>query len=179
MKVKLKKSLENEAGFTLFELLVVILLVAVVGGISTIILVSSLRGSDRTNSVNKTRASGNYAITQMTKMIKYARSFDGVSQNGTDYATDCVSIAAVPAPLVVSAPSPHLGFFSRIANLIQGSVNLGKKEVSSVFSKLASLIPKFDSPKKSVIRQVFADNTVPYDGNSFVNDTTVGTIGWS
>jgi len=66
-------------GFTLFELLIVILLVAVVGGISTVILVSSLRGSDRTNSINKVRTNGYYAITQMTKMIKYAKSFDGIS----------------------------------------------------------------------------------------------------
>ncbi|MBI2031002.1 MAG: prepilin-type N-terminal cleavage/methylation domain-containing protein [Candidatus Levybacteria bacterium] len=84
MRTDLKN--KKQSGFTLFELLVVILLVAVVGGASTVILVSALRGSDRTNSINKIRANGNYAVTQMIKMIKYARSFDGVSN--ADYHSD-------------------------------------------------------------------------------------------
>jgi len=77
---------------------VVILLVAVVGGASTVILVSALRGSDRANSVNKIRASGNYAITQIAKMIRYAKEFNGVGTDGVNFSTDALSCPSVNPP---------------------------------------------------------------------------------
>ncbi len=88
--------------------------------------------------------------------------------------TTCGTIAY--SPPVISAPSPRLGFFSRIANLVQESVSLGKKEVSGLFSKLASLVPKSGTPKTSVIPQAAAATsywTVSYQtGQSYISSLT-------
>lgn len=74
-----RQNLNFRRGFTLFELLIVILLMATVGGISTVILVSALRGSDRVNTISEVRSNGNYAITQIAKMIRFAKDIEGVS----------------------------------------------------------------------------------------------------
>lgn len=85
-KIKNKKF---QSGYTLVELLAVMIILVSVGVIITAILVISLRGSNKSNTTNEVRQSGNYITSQMSKMIAYARSFDGVSTNGTTYVTDC------------------------------------------------------------------------------------------
>lgn len=91
----------NSKGYTLVELLAVILILVSVGGIITAIVATSFRGSNRSINVNQVRQEGNFAITQMSRMIRYAKSFDGVSTNGNSYTTNCV--VTIPPP---PSPSP-------------------------------------------------------------------------
>ncbi|HYM65201.1 MAG TPA: type II secretion system protein [Candidatus Sulfotelmatobacter sp.] len=95
----MKKIKNSQKGYTLVELLAVIFILVSVGGIITSILITSLRGSNRVTTVNEVRQNGNYIIGQMSKMISYARNFDGVSTDGINYTTDCtVQIPPSPTP---------------------------------------------------------------------------------
>lgn len=80
----------SEKGYTLIELLAVMIVLIAVGTIIASILISSLRGGNKSTTTNEVRQSGNYAISQMSKMIAYAKSFDGVSSNGVDFVDNCV-----------------------------------------------------------------------------------------
>lgn len=97
--VNFKLKIENcQNGYTLVELLAVIIILVVVGTIITSILVSSLRGGNKSNTTNDVRQNGNYIISQMSKMIAYSKSFDGVSVTGAkdSYIKDCTAVV-VPA----------------------------------------------------------------------------------
>lgn len=100
-----------QSGYTIIELLAVIVILVSVGTIITSILVSTLRNGGRSNTVNEVRQNGNYIIVQMSKMIAFARSFDGVSTGETDtegnlvFTTNCVVTnppSPTPPPLPVA-----------------------------------------------------------------------------
>ena len=96
-----KLKIQNlQGGYTLIELLAVITIVVVVGTIVAGILISSLRGGSKSNVLDNVRQNGNYAVTQMSKMIIYAQSFNGVSRDGgLSYTTNCTQvIPSSPAP---------------------------------------------------------------------------------
>jgi len=76
-------------GYTLIELLAVMFVMVTVGLIVATILVSALRGTNKTNTIDTIRKNGNYTILQVSKMLEFAQSFGGVSTNGTTYTTDC------------------------------------------------------------------------------------------
>ncbi len=85
MKMKnLKFKIKNSKGYTLVEMLAVIVVFAIIGGIISAIFASSLRGSNKANITNDIRQNGNYALAQMSRMINYAKSFDGISVDGSD-----------------------------------------------------------------------------------------------
>jgi len=86
-------------GFTLVELLVV---VAVFGSIMAIVIgvvTSTLRGANKSRTISKVRENGNYAIFQISRTIKYAKTIDGASMDGNP-PWDC---QLMPSPL---APTP-------------------------------------------------------------------------
>ncbi len=92
------KKTKNSAGYTLVELLAVIILLVTVGTIISSILTSVLRSSNKSTNTEIVRRNGNFAMAQMSRMITYARKFEGVSVSGdfsnpTQYQTDCVSQA--------------------------------------------------------------------------------------
>lgn len=91
-------NLLNPKGYTLIELLAVVLILTTVGGVVTAIVATSLRGGNRSTTVNEVRQEGNFAVTQMAKMIRYAQSFDGASVNGIDYDTNCILDTITPTP---------------------------------------------------------------------------------
>ena len=93
------KNIKNSQGYTLIELLAVMTIIVVVGVIVAGILVSSLRGGSKSNVLDNVRENGNFAITQISKMITYSQSFNGVSTDGSFYTTNC-------APAVSTSPSP-------------------------------------------------------------------------
>jgi prepilin-type N-terminal cleavage/methylation domain-containing protein len=68
-----KKYMGNEKGFTLVEMLTVIAIFVVIGGVVTSILVTSFRTSSKTDIVAAVQNSGNYALSQMAKTIRDAR----------------------------------------------------------------------------------------------------------
>lgn len=76
--MKKNKSQQLQSGFTLVELLVSMMVIAIVGSIILVIFFSVLRGSSKTDKIIQVRQSGNYAISQVTKMIRGARSISCV-----------------------------------------------------------------------------------------------------
>lgn len=101
LKFKIQNSTD---GFTLIELLAVMIIMIAIGLVVAVILVSSLRGSSKTTVINELRQSGSYPINQMSKMIGFAKSFNGVSVDGTDgtYITDCTEASVgqnTPTPV--------------------------------------------------------------------------------
>lgn len=65
-----------ESGFTLIEMLVVIFVLSTIGVLVAAIITSSLRGTNKTNTITAVRQNGFFAIAQMTKMIQNARKLD-------------------------------------------------------------------------------------------------------
>ena len=65
--------MSNKA-FTLIELLVVIAIFLAVSVVAGQTLFSSLRGSDKTTTLDQVRQNGNYAMNVMTKTIRNAKS---------------------------------------------------------------------------------------------------------
>lgn len=115
-KLKIK---HLQKGYTLIELLAVMVVLIVVGGIITSILISSLRGSNRSTSVNDVRQNGNYVLSQMSKMIAFAMTFQGISTDGTNYATDCVPAPAPPAG--TPTPTPAAYSYIKVTSFDQGT----------------------------------------------------------
>lgn len=83
------QSSELNRGFTLVELLASIIVLVAVGSVIAGIITSSLRGTNKTTTIENIRQSGNYALSQMSKNIEYARVFNGLSNDGVNYVTSC------------------------------------------------------------------------------------------
>lgn len=90
-------NIKNKKGYTLIELLAVIIIIITVGSLIAGIIVLSLRGSNRSTNVNSIRQSGDFALFQMSKMIAYAQDFEGVAATGDvdqdgliNYTTECI-----------------------------------------------------------------------------------------
>lgn len=81
--------IKNYKGFSLIELIVVMFILATVGTIAVGIFSGTLRGSNKGNSINEVRQNGNYILSQMSKMIAYSKTFEGVSQDNISYSTAC------------------------------------------------------------------------------------------
>jgi len=102
MKIKTKPN----KGFTLVELLASIIVLIAVGSVISGIIASILRGSNKTNTIENIRQSGNYVLSQMSKDIEYALPFDGKNTglsniaSPTLYDTNCAaSLNPTPTPI--------------------------------------------------------------------------------
>lgn len=106
MRIKNKiRTLRSSKGYTLVELLAVIIVMTTVGTIIAGILASTLRGGNKSNSLNEIRQSGNFTISQMSKMIMYAKGFGGIDTGGV-LSTNCTNPSTVnPTPGVTAAHS--------------------------------------------------------------------------
>src|SRR3989344_7547432 len=93
----------SQKGFTLVELLSSIIVLVAVGSIISGIITASLRGTNKTTTIENIRQNGNYALAQMSKNIEYAQVFNGLSANGIDYVTSCPILAAPTPP----TPAPN------------------------------------------------------------------------
>lgn len=62
----------KSSGFTLVELLAVMIVFIAVGSIIMAILVATLRGNNKTNALNSVRSNGQYAISQLARSIRNA-----------------------------------------------------------------------------------------------------------
>lgn len=93
----MSQNLKLRGGYTLIEFLVVIVVLGVVGSIVAGVIMFSLRGANKTNTIENIRQNGNYVISQMAKDIGYARSLDGLSTDGITYVTSCPATLS-PAP---------------------------------------------------------------------------------
>lgn len=93
---------ELQRGFTIVEILAVMIVFIAIGSIAAAVFFTSLRVVNKSNSLASLRENGNYALSQMTKMIRYAVVFSGVSDDGTMYSNACSS-----GP-VKNTPYPYL-----------------------------------------------------------------------
>lgn len=66
-------NLKSSRGFTLIELLASMVAFVVVGGMVTTIIITTLRTSNKSDTVNIVESNGNYALSQMAKTIRNAR----------------------------------------------------------------------------------------------------------
>lgn len=101
--------MKNSNGFTFIELLAVIAVLISIGAIIGTILITSLRGTNKTNTITNVRQNGNYALSIMAKMIREAKHFDGVSQNDSTYTINCIQPTPSPgAPTPTPVPYKYL-----------------------------------------------------------------------
>src|SRR5437867_818255 len=75
-------------GFTLIEVLVSMILVTTVGSIIISIFFGTLRGTNKSNVLTGLRQNGDFALFQIEKMVRFAKSLDSP-----------VSCITTPAPL--------------------------------------------------------------------------------
>lgn len=131
--------IKNNKGFTLVELLAVSAVMVVVSVIVTATITSSLRGTTKTNTINDVRQNGNYAIAQVSKMIEYAKSFDGVSNdyNGS-FDSNCTNLT----PSLTPTPTPSQYSYIKITGFDNGQTIFGcsQNNVSTIASNSAPLI---------------------------------------
>lgn len=73
----------KQAGYTLIELLVVLAIFAVLGSVIIATLFTSLRGANKTNTLVSVKQNGDYAISQMTKILRGAARIN--------YANGCIT----------------------------------------------------------------------------------------
>lgn len=79
------RRIKKQEGYTFVELLAALVVMITVGLVIASILVSTLRSGNKNNTLSDIRENGNSAILQMSKMIEYAKSFDGVSTDGSKF----------------------------------------------------------------------------------------------
>ncbi|GEM_PF-1724516 len=132
---KIQKS-SNLLGFTLIELLVAAGVVITVGGIMASIMVSALRGVNKSNTLTDARQNGSFVIAQTTKILRYAKQFDGVSTDNVTYTTDCTVPAVNPTP----TPVPYT--YARVTSFDGGQTTIGciSTAPATISSNSASLV---------------------------------------
>jgi prepilin-type N-terminal cleavage/methylation domain-containing protein len=64
-------------GYTLIELVVVAAILGIIGVVSVSLFLTSLSGGGKSSGTNEVRANGDYAITQMERMIRNAIRING------------------------------------------------------------------------------------------------------
>ncbi|MEK7450907.1 MAG: prepilin-type N-terminal cleavage/methylation domain-containing protein [Patescibacteria group bacterium] len=130
--------MKNNKGFTLVELLAVAVVMVVVSVIVTATITSSLRGTTKTNTINDVRQNGNYAIAQVSKMIEYAKSFNGVSNDNVAFVSNCVD----STPPLTPTPTPSQYKYIAITGFDNGQTIFGcsQNNVNTIASNSAFLI---------------------------------------
>lgn len=73
----------DQKGFTLIEMLAVTIVFVSIGAFVTTIIFNTLRGNNKTNAIATVQDNGTYATTQMSKLIRNARSLDSSTSCGT------------------------------------------------------------------------------------------------
>ncbi len=135
----IRYALKASRGFTLIEILIAMSVLLVVGSILISILISSLRGTNKVNSIDNVRRNGNYALEQMGKMIRYSQSFNGVSDdpslNPASFTKNC--IPPVVAPLTPT-PAPSLYHYIKITGFDGGQTILSCVPNGLPFPEIAS-----------------------------------------
>lgn len=74
-------------GYTLIELVVVAAILGIIGVVSVSLFLTSLSGGGKSSGTNEVRANGDYAITQMERMIRNAVRIEGACTSDMDSLT--------------------------------------------------------------------------------------------
>jgi prepilin-type N-terminal cleavage/methylation domain-containing protein len=160
-----KKFYLDSKGYTLVEMLSVILVFSVIGGIISVIFASSLRGTNKANITNEVRQNGNYALIQISKTITYAKGFNGISENGVDYISDCYVAPISPTPVPPEYHYLKVSDFN--GGIILFTCNQSSSEIASNGASLINTeIVKVDACKFSCNQPSIAEP--PTIGISFI-----------
>lgn len=96
--------LDRERGFTLIEILAALAVFVTVSGIILSILFVSLRGSRKSDVIVSARQNGDAAMSQMVRMIRYAKSLDS--------PVSCVPSANSLTSITITASDDNQTVFS-------------------------------------------------------------------
>lgn len=152
-------SIKNNKGFTLVELLVVMVVLLTVGTIIGVILFSAFRGANKTNTIIQVRQNGSYAIAQMEKTIRGAYSLDGMSLNNIDFI-DCPLQAVVstgtptPTPTPVQYTSIKFTSFDKSVTTYNCDIS-GEKTITVKKGTTGTSIPLLDKKAVSLVSCYF------------------------
>lgn len=91
----LNSQFSTRKGFTLIELLTVIGILGVIGSIVVSIVVITLRGTTKTNTIENARQNGGLALTQMVKTIRYAQSLDSPVSCVPETTTQSITVTSL------------------------------------------------------------------------------------
>lgn len=134
------------SGFTLIELLVVMAVILSIGGILTSIIFSTLRGTGKTTTLISVRSNGEYAISQIVKTIRNARSFNGVSSSSdfTSPSTSCVGTtvgAGTPTPAPTTYQSVEVTGFDNGITVLSCCMTTSNGDIPTIASTSAATAP--------------------------------------
>lgn len=160
----------QQKGFTLIELLASVIVLVAIGSIIAGITSSSLRGANKTNTIENIRQIGNYALNQIAKDITYAQPFDGSStgfnatdvNNVTTYSTSC------PSSPLVDITVQTVQSASNIPIVTKYDCSGSTPESSVLKANEVSLINDTSVSLKSCSLTCTQTNNVPIIGISFI-----------
>jgi type II secretory pathway pseudopilin PulG len=124
--------INNQTGYTLVELLTVIIILVAVGSIISSVLVSVLRSSNKSSVTDVVRTNGNNAMAQMSKMITYAQKLEGISVDGSKYYADCTSLSSTTKYYYLRIK----GFDSGVTTFACANSQIASKSASGAISYL-------------------------------------------
>jgi len=107
------KFINSSKGYTIIELLAVMIVLSAVGAVIIGIISSTLRGANKTTSLNEIRQEGDNRLSGMSKMIEFARSFDGISVDGVSYQQNCT---VEPVEPLTPTPEPTRYYYLKVTN---------------------------------------------------------------
>jgi type II secretory pathway pseudopilin PulG len=140
------KNKKLQAGYTLIELLAVMIILMAVGTIITSILVITLRSGNKSTTTNDIRQNGNYAMAQMSKMIAYAYSFDGLSADGQQtWYDNCVIPYVGSNTPIPSLPSKYYSVKITSSDQLQTDFDCSNTILSSQSAGLTSPLVNSDT----------------------------------
>lgn len=125
---------KNRNGFTIVELLAVIIILVTVGTIIVAILTSTTRAGNKSATTENVRRNGNFAIEQMFKMITYAMSFQGVSLDGVTY-NNCVPPSVGP---LTPTPTPTQYKYLKISSFDEGQTTFHCNDSNSTIASISA-----------------------------------------
>lgn len=85
----------GERGFTLIEILTVVGILSILGALVVSILTTTLRETNKSDLLNVARASGDTALNQMVKSIRYAKSLDNPATCTTPVTTSSITFTSL------------------------------------------------------------------------------------
>lgn len=128
----------NKTGFTLIEVLIVMLVLVTVGSIILSIFIIALIGASKTRNQQIVRENGNFAISQITRQIQYAKRFNYVlvgSEPEGDMLSDCVGSPAEDYTAVSVASFDNTDMVFACVDIPDGT-----ETITTIASQGASLI---------------------------------------
>lgn len=161
--MKKVRFIKLQRGFTIVEILAVMIVFIVIGSIAAAVFFTSLRTVNKSNSLASLRENGNYALSQVVKMIRYAQKFEGVSADGLTYIPECTASSGVQ-----DVPVPYLKIrgFDNQPTVLQCSTGVN----GNIASNSSSLLDP------SVVKTVNACSFSCYQKNSGDHPTITVTL---